>query len=323
MATPHERAPLAAAPEVGNHGRRRTARAMTAALGGTSMQLRGSVGAAIVAALLSLPCQVFLPCQAWAFDDTLYPDLTGQWVRADASPSFDPAKPPGRGQQAPLTAEYLAKFDAIVADRVKRQLTDVLSTSCIAPGMPMLMQAYEPMQITVLPETTYILIDHIHETHRRIFTDGRSWPKEVEPTFTGYTIGKWIDSDGDGRFDVLEAETRHFKGPRFFDGSGIPLHEDNETVIRERISLDKSDRNLLHDEITVTDHALTQPWSVTKSYRRNPDPLVDWPEFICNERLPYIRLGDEDYRLAEDGQLAPTRPGQPPPDLRYFAPDKK
>jgi hypothetical protein len=61
------------------------------------MQLRGSVGAAVVAALLSLPCQVFLPCQAWAFDDTLYPDLSGQWVRADASPSFDPAKPPSRG----------------------------------------------------------------------------------------------------------------------------------------------------------------------------------------------------------------------------------
>ena len=48
------------------------------------MQLQGSVGAAVVAALLSLPCQVFVPCQAWAFDDTLYPDLTGQWVRADA-----------------------------------------------------------------------------------------------------------------------------------------------------------------------------------------------------------------------------------------------
>jgi hypothetical protein len=287
------------------------------------MQLRGSVGAAVMAALLSLPCQVFLLCQAWAFDDALYPDLSGQWVRADASPSFDPAKPAGRGQQAPLTAEYQAKFDAILADRAARQLTDVVSTTCLAPGMPMMMQAYEPMQITVLPETTYILIDHIHETHRRIFTDGRNWPKTLEPTFTGHSIGKWIDTDGDGRFDVLEAETREFKGPRFFDGSGIPLHEDNETVVRERIFLDKSDRNLLHDELTVTDHALTRPWTVTKSYRRNSDPLVDWPEFICNERLPYLRLGDEDYRLAEDGLLAPTRPGQPPPNLRYFAPEKK
>ena len=165
------------------------------------MHFGGSVGAAVVAALLSLPCE------GLAFDDTLYPDLTGQWVRADASPSFDPAKPPGRGQQAPLTTEYQAKFDAILADRAARRLADVVSTTCLAPGMPMLMQAYEPMQITVLPETTYILIDHVHETHRRIFTDGRSWPKAVEPTFTGYTIGKWVDIDGDGRFDVIEAET--------------------------------------------------------------------------------------------------------------------
>ena len=53
----------------------------------------------------------------------------------------------------------------------------MVSTTCLAPGMPMMMQAYEPMQITVLPETTYILIDYIHEAHRRIFTDGREWPK--------------------------------------------------------------------------------------------------------------------------------------------------
>jgi hypothetical protein len=254
-----------------------------------------------------------------AFDDALYPDLNGQWVRAVVPgeaglPPFDPGKPPGRGQQAPLTAEYQAKFEAILADRAARGLSDVVS---------MMMQAYEPMQITVLPETTYILIDHIHESHRRIFTEGREWPKTVAPTFTGYSIGKWIDTDGDGRFDVLEAETRHLKGPRFFDGSGIPLHEDDDTVIRERIYLDKADRNLLHDEITVTDHALTRPWTVMKTYRRGLDPQADWPEYICNEKIPYVHIGDEFYKVSEDGSLTPTRAGQPPPDLRYFPQPKK
>jgi hypothetical protein len=37
---------------------------------------------------------------------------------------------------------------------------------------------------------------------RRIYTDGRDWPKDLDPTFTGYSIGKWIDEDGDDRFDV-------------------------------------------------------------------------------------------------------------------------
>jgi hypothetical protein len=263
-----------------------------------------------------------------AFDDALYPALTGQWTRAVVPgavdpPPFDPSRPPGRRQQAPLTPEYQAKFERILADRAARGLGDVVSTTCLAPGMPMMMQAYAPMQITVLPETTYILIDHIHDSHRRIFTDGRAWPKSVQPTFTGYTIGKWIDEDGDGRYDVLEAETRHLKGPRFFDSSGIPLHEDGESVIRERIWLDKVDPNLLHDEITVTDHALTHPWTVMKSYRRSLDPLADWPEYICSEHIPFVQIGNETYRLSEDGYLMPTRDKQPPPDLRYFSQPKK
>jgi hypothetical protein len=293
-------------------------------MGGMSMQFR-VLSATIVLTVVAL-C---VPGgDVRAFDDALYPDLNGQWVRTvvpgeAGQPSFDPGKPPGRGQQAPLTAEYQAKFEAIVADRAARGLSDVVSTTCLAPGMPMMMQAYEPIQITVLPETTYILIDYIHESHRRIFTDGREWPKTVAPTFTGYSIGKWIDTDGDGRFDVLEAETRHLKGPRFFDGSGIPLHEDDETVVRERIYLDKADRNLLHDEITVSDHALTRPWTVMKTYRRTLDQQADWPEYICNEKIPYVHIGDEFYKVSEDGSLMPTRAGQPPPDVRYFPQPKK
>jgi hypothetical protein len=286
------------------------------------MRYRGLVGVLVLTvAALCLPSVA-----TQAFDDAKYPALTGQWTRAVVPgaaglPPFDPAKPPGRGQQAPLTPEYQAIFEANLAERTA--LGDVVSTTCLAPGMPMMMQAYEPMQITVLPETTYILIDHIHESHRRIFTDGRDWPKTVAPTFTGYSIGKWIDEDGDGRYDVLEAETRHFKGPRVFDSSGIPLHEDGESVIKERIYLDKSDRNLLHDEITVTDHALTRPWTVMKSYRRNLDPLADWPEYNCNEQIPFVHIGDEIYKVGQDGNLMPTRIHQPPPDTRYFNQPKK
>lgn len=288
------------------------------------MRCRSSVGAvALAVAVLCMPTAA-----VWAFDDAMYPAITGQWTRsvvpgAVGQPPFDPTKPPGRGQQAPLTAEYQAKFEATLADRAFRGLGDVASATCLAPGMPMMMQAYAPMQITVLPETTYILIDHIHESHRRIFTDGREWPKAVQPTFTGYSIGTWIDVDGDGRYDLLEAETRHFKGPRFFDSSGIPLHEDDETVVRERIYLDKADQNLLHDEVTVIDHALTRPWTVMKSYRRSLDPLADWPEYVCIERNPFIHIGGEYYKVSQDGYLMPTRENQPPPDSRYFTQKKK
>jgi hypothetical protein len=86
--------------------------------------------------------------------------------------------------------------------------------------------------------------------------------------FAGYSIGKWIDTDGDGRYDVLEVETRDLKGPRAYDGTGLPLHEDNETVIKERLYTDKADPNIIINEITTIDNALRRPWTAIKKYRR-------------------------------------------------------
>jgi hypothetical protein len=94
--------------------------------------------------------------------------------------------------------------------------------------------------------------------------------------YAGYSIGKWVDEDGDGRYDTLVVETRGFKGPRNYDVSGIPLHRDNQSIIRERIYLDKADPNLLHDEITTIDHALTRPWTLTKNYRRARSEKPIW-----------------------------------------------
>ena len=72
------------------------------------------------------------------------------------------------------------------------------------------------------------LVARIKHT-RRIYTDGRDWPKEIEPTLVGYSIGQWIDEDNDGRYDVLEVETRGFKGPRHYDAADLPLHHDNQS----------------------------------------------------------------------------------------------
>ena len=261
---------------------------------------------------------------AAAFDDAKYPDLKGQWTRAPApagirgQPSFDPSKSSGRGQEAPLTPEYQAIFEANLADQASGGFGTTTGWRCGAWGLPAIMNVYQPMEIIVMPRTTFIRIDYIRESRRRIFTDGRAWPKEVEPGFDGYSIGKWIDEDGDGKFDVLEAETRYFSGPRAFDLSGIPLHEDNETVIKERIYLDKADKNLLHDEITVTDNALTRPWTVKKSYRRSAQARPEWPEYMCVERSETMRIGSETYRVNKEGYLLPSKKGQKPPSVQYF-----
>ena len=262
------------------------------------------------------------PSSAQVLDLGKYPNLAGQWRRAPVpgavgQPPHDPAKPPGGGQGAPLTPEYQAIFEANLRDQAAGGHGMDTTHVCTPNGMPRAMSAYEPFEVIITQDITYILIDHLEHT-RRIYTDGRTWPSAVEPTFVGYSIGRWVDEDGDGRFDVLEIETRHFKGPRVYDSTGIPLHADNQSVIKERLYVDRNDRNLLRDEITTIDNALTRPWMVTKNYRRDPDPKPVWREYICPEGNSHVRVGTEDYFISGDGFLMPTKKDQAPPDVRYF-----
>jgi hypothetical protein len=158
---------------------------------------------------------------------------------------------------------------------------------------------------------------------RRIFTDGRDWPTYAEPTWLGYSIGHWEGADPDGKYNTLVIETRNVRGPRILDGTGIPFHDDNQTIIKERLSLDKSNPNRLFNEITLIDNAFSRPWTVTRGYKRNRDPHVTWSEYDCNENNAHVFVGNDAYLISADGYLMPTRKDQPPPDTRYFkAPTK-
>jgi hypothetical protein len=256
---------------------------------------------------------IFLTAAAWAHDETKYPDWSGQWLRAGGI-QWDPTKPIGRGQQAPLTPEYQAILEASLADQAAGGPGNDARYSCFPVGMPRLMSVIFPMEFIFSPRITYILFEN--NMPRRIHTDGRSWPDNPEPTFAGYSIGQWIDTDGDGRYDALEVETRHMKGPRTLEGSGLPLHKDNQTMVKERIFLDKTNPDILHDEITTIDHALTRPWTVTKKFRRERNPT--WFENDCSEDNHHVAIGKEHYFLSADGYLMPAKRGQAPPDLKYF-----
>jgi hypothetical protein len=276
-------------------------------------------------AIVLMAALVAMMGSAAAFDDAKYPDLKGQWTRAPApagirgQPSFDPSKSSGRGQEAPLTPEYQAIFEANLADQASGGFGTTTGWRCGAWGLPAIMNVYQPMEIIVMPSTTYFLTSDTHQSHRRIVTDGRDWPKEIEPAYQGgLSLGRWIDEDGDGRYDVLEIETRGFKGPRVFGSDGIPLHADNQTVVKERLFLDKSDPDTLNNQITVIDHALTRPWTATKRYRRDPNPQPVWGEYVCADGQSHVRIGKENYYKSADGQLMPAKKDQAPPDLRYF-----
>ena len=276
-----------------------------------------TIAAAVVAVALSLTA-------AAAQDDPRYPDWSGQWRKAPdgGPPRYDPSKPDGAGQQAPLKEEYRRIHEASMADQaLGGPGLYVMSVKCIPMGMPFQMSIVFPFEFVITPKTTYVLFEIMTSQPRRIYTDGRDWPKDPDPTFTGYSIGKWIDTDGDGRFDVLEVETRHLRVPRLFDQTGIPFHEDGQGIIKERIYADKANPSIIHDEMTTIDNALTRPWSVKKTYRR--EPKVVWPENNCTEGNNDVVIGSESYLLSADGYLMPVKKDQAPPDLRYFNQTKK
>ena len=252
---------------------------------------------------------------AQGYDESQYPNLKGQWFRVGAG-SFDPTKKPGLGQEAPLTEEYQKILEASLADQAAGGQGNNPMGDCIPPAMPRTMINYEGMEIVTTPDTTYVLLLEPMDQIRRIYTDGRDFPAEFEPSFLGYSIGKWVDEDGDGRFDTLLVETRGIKPRHSYDSSGMPFHKDGKAVIKEKISLDRSDLNLLHDEITIFDHALTRPWTVVRSHKRAARAV--WTEVVCSEDIHQVKIGSERYYLNAEGELMPTRKHQPPPDLKHF-----
>jgi hypothetical protein len=295
------------------------------------MLYRSSI-AAVALAALCLTC-ASAPAQEAArnaaarndasqYDPSRYPDWSGPRQRVGTGGNrYDYSKPPGLGQQAPLTPEYQAIFEAGLKDQREGGQGGNQTYSCMPGGLPRDMAGNQGLEFVVTPKVTHVIF--VHQMPRRIYTDGRDWPAAdaVEPSFFGYSIGKWIDEDGDGKFDVLEVETRNFTGPRSFDNAGIPLHADNQTVIKERIFRDKQNPQIIHDVMTTIDNALTRPWTVDKTYRPLTSP--HWVQNICSVGNNHVVIGKDAYFLSADGLLMPTRKDQTPPDLRYFPQAKK
>jgi len=243
-----------------------------------------------------------------------YPDWNSLWDRGSTPAGWDPSKPPGLGQQAPLTPEYQKVFEENLA-KAKAGIDFDPKETCGPVGMPRLMMVYEPIEIVITPKVVYMLAESMTPI-RRIFTDGRDWPKNLDPSFVGYSIGMWIDSANTGTYDTLEVETRNMKGPRLMDGTGIPLASDNKTVVKERLYLDKDDPNILRNEITTYDSAFTRPWTVSRFMKRDKDPKFD--EYACTEDDHWLVIGGYLYMTDEDGYVMPIQKNEPAPDMKYF-----
>jgi hypothetical protein len=278
--------------------------------------------AAFFNAAVALIALILTAAPAPAEDQAKFPDWSGQWTKVPDGgvPRYDPSKPI-RAQEAPLKPEYRARHEASMRDQDVGGFGLDTNYACFPSTMPRTMSGISRMEFLISPAVTHILFEHMTFAPRRIYTDGRGWPKDQEPTFLGYSIGRWVDPDPAGRFQTLEVETRNIRGPKTWDQSGMPMADDNDAVIKERLYLDKANPAVLHDEITTTDNSLTRPWSAIKSYQREKE--VIWVDNTCTESNPYVTIEGQTYYLSAEGKLMPMKKDQPPPDLKYFKQVKK
>jgi len=277
------------------------------------MSHRTFIGAIVLATAFSI-----VATAASAFDESKYPAFQGQWKRKPGTSvnSWDESKRGGLAQEPPLTPEYRKLWESSMADQAAGGQGLDMRYTCISNGMPRMATIVRQLEFFIHPEITLIVFEN--NLPRRIYTDGRGFnATDNVPSYNGYSIGKWIDTDGDGKYDALEVETRFLKGPRALDPAGMPTHEDNQSIVKERFSIDRADPTRLHNEITLIDNAYTRPWTVLKTYRRLADKYPDWPEDSCDSE-GILKVGNQTYFKSADGTIMPTAKDQPPPDLRYF-----
>ncbi|HEY7338055.1 MAG TPA: hypothetical protein VH639_24425 [Bryobacteraceae bacterium] len=196
------------------------------------------------------------------------PDLSGIWrgdrqntkyfgnVAADFKPGEFPIQPWGEA----LTKERRAGFQA-------KERPDA---NCIPIGVPQYYDVGAPFKIVQEPGLVVILYESFG-AFRQIFLDGRPLPEDPNPSWMGYSVGRW---DG----DTLVVETTGFNGKKWLDQGGHPSTDALHITERFR----RRTLGHLDIEFTVDDpKAYTKPWTLNLPQLLFADSEL--LEFVCNE----------------------------------------
>jgi len=159
---------------------------------------------------------------------------------------------------------------ALVAQRVADFGKDSPHARCLPQAPPSAWATFDMQKIVHTADSVTILQEYMAQ-YRQIFTDGRPLPTDPEPTFKGYSVGKW---EG----DTLVVETIGYK-ENWLDGQGRPLTEQARTIERIR----RVNYGTLEVEMTIDDpKAYTKPWK-TRTVKLGLVLNTDVMEYICNE----------------------------------------
>jgi len=195
-------------------------------------------------------------------------DFVGVWDRV-GSINFDPTIPFDKPDRPPLTPKAAAQFQASLDSAAAGKPINDPHANCIPLGMPRMMNGVYLMEVMVADEKVVVIGEEQSQV-RRIWTDGRGFGDEIDPTYNGTSVGHW-----EGKALVVETKGLHWDIP--INQKGL-MHSPNLTV-SERFWLE--DPNTLHDQITLTDpDTFATPWTVLKTFKRTKDPLN---EYVCEE----------------------------------------
>ena len=194
------------------------------------------------------------------------PDLTGIWYlrtfgRFHGNLAADLKEVPLQSSAESLYNHRLETFGA--EDPAAR---------CLPSGVPRIYADPHPLKIVQLP--ALIIILHEALSYRQIFLDGRELPKDPNPAWMGYSVGRW---EG----DTLVVTSTGFNERAWFDSNGHP-HADSMRLT-ERFN--RLDFGRLELQITIDDPiTYSKPWTVTLPLQLIPD--TELLEFVCleNER---------------------------------------
>ena len=207
------------------------------------------------------------------------PDLSGVWRGAGPIYRFNIAQD--------LKPEDIQPWaEALFVQRVRDSRKDSPLARCFPVSVPF-HDFFNLARIVQTPALIVMLYESPNSPHRTIFTDGRDLPKDPNPTWLGYSVGRW---EG----DTLVITTSGFNDKGWLDSAG---HPQTETLrITERLR--RRDFGHMDFEITVDDpKVFTKPFTVKTERLLAAD--TDLLEDVCeNERdRPHVS-GDTGIRLS-------------------------
>jgi len=202
------------------------------------------------------------------------PDLSGFWMPAQAVRHLMNLASDLKPEEIPLTPWGAQVYK----ERIDNNGKDHPGVRCLPSGIPEKNNIPDGLKVVQTPELLIFLYES-RTIYRQVFMDGRPLPKNAQPTWMGYSVGRW---EG----DTLVIETIGQNGKTWLDMRGLPGTEELRVIERYR----RPNIGRITIDVTIEDpKAYTKPWTVTLNWRLVPD--TDLIESICEENnkdLPHM-----------------------------------